>query len=392
MSNTANVKEQISRTLLALLVAVLSPSVAWSDFAPEPLGVVETLPAQLPEDWVLVHDFSFFHMLEGKVLVIDPTQDNPGAQYKGMMTASFISAFASSAQRNEYYIAETFYSRGGRGGERTDVVAIYDPSTLSVAAEVVIPSKRITGMPKPVAAQLIGNDRFMGVYNFTPSQSVSIVDLESRTFVEEISTAGCSFVIPNGERSFSSICSNGSFLTTHLDKSGKAVGTSRTESVFSVDDDPVFETPGFNGNGAHFVTFAGRVLPVDTTGKELSFGEVWWLTESDERNWRPGGMNVITTDGNGLAYVLMNPEGGEGTHKDGGMQVWVYDLQQRKRLRQIELQSWGLSLGMSSSKTSPHLFVTNAEMAVDMYNAATGEFVKTLNTGAATPFLVYGTR
>ena len=74
------------------------------------------------------------------------------------------------------------------------------------------------------------------------------------------------------------------------------------------------------------------------------------------------------------------------------MQVWVYDLQQRKRLRQIELQSWGLSLGMSSSKTSPHLFVTNAEMAVDMYNAATGEFVKTLNTGAATPFLVYGTR
>ena len=40
MSNTANVKEQISRTLLALLVAVLSPSVAWSDFAPEPLGDV----------------------------------------------------------------------------------------------------------------------------------------------------------------------------------------------------------------------------------------------------------------------------------------------------------------------------------------------------------------
>ena len=178
-----------------LLVSALALS-ALAAFQPESIGIVETLPAEYPDHWVLVHDFSFFHMMEGEVLVVDPLAEDIGSQYKGMMPASFIAAFERSTVRNEHYVMETFYSRGTRGGERTDVVTIYDPATLLVVDEVIIPSKRITGMPKTSASGLLGNDRFLGVYNFTPAQSVSIVDLEKREFVTEASIPGCSFVIP----------------------------------------------------------------------------------------------------------------------------------------------------------------------------------------------------
>ena len=64
------------------------------------------------------------------------------------MTASFAADLLNSPNADEYYVVETFWSRGGRGGERTDVVSVYDPTTLSVVDEISVPPRRITGMPK----------------------------------------------------------------------------------------------------------------------------------------------------------------------------------------------------------------------------------------------------
>ena len=365
-------------------------SLGFSEFQPEQIGNSATLPKHYPDHWVMVHDISFFHMFEGEVLVIDPLGTNLGTQYKGMMTASFIASFERSAKRNEHYVVETFYSRGARGGERTDVVTIYDPSTLQVVDEVIIPAKRITGMPKSVTTSLLADDRFLAIYNFTPGQSVTIVDLQNREVVEEISIAGCGFVFANGQSSFSSICANGSFRTTQLDDQGKAAGNTKTGVVFSANDDPIFEGPGLTANTAYFVTFAGQVLPINTSAEKIEIGKNWWLTSTQERNWRPGGMNVITVDAGGIGYVLMNPEGGEGTHKDGGGEVWVYDLEQKQRIQRIELANWGLSLGTSGSGDDRLLLVTNVDMGIDVYKLTSGEFVHTLNTGAATPFVLHG--
>ena len=138
------------------------------------------------------------------------------------------------------------------------------------------------------------------------------------------------------------------------------------------------------------MTFAGEVLPLNIKGKNIKAQSRWWLSGNDERNWRPGGMNVITSDADGTVYVLMNPQGGEGTHKDGGSEVWLIDVNKGKRIGRIELKNWGLSLGTSGRKANRLLHVTNAEMGVDVYKLPQGEFVQTLNTGAATPFLVHG--
>ena len=376
------------RTAFVCLLGSAVTSAA--DFEPEAVGKVETLPAQYPEHWVMIHDFSFFHMFEGEVLVVDPLAEDIGAQYKGMMPASFIAAYTRSRKRNEHYVTETFYSRGTRGGERTDVVTIWDPASLTVMAEVEIPPKRITGMPKETMVGLIGGERFLGVYNFTPGQSVSIVDLQERTFVGEVPTPGCGFLLPNGRRSFTSICSNGALLTTHLTAKGKLDKATKSEVLFDAQDDPIFEGAALADGTAYFPTFQGNVLPIDISADEINAKDMWALTGPDEKNWRPGGIRPAIADSAGVGYFLMHGHGGEGTHKDGGSEVWVYDLAQGKRTGRIELKNWGLSLGASGTGDNRLLFVTNSDLAIDVYKLPSAEFVQTLNVGAATPFMVHG--
>ena len=372
--------------------ALLMPSLSSAavGFTPEPIGKVETLPARYPSHWLLVHDFSFFHMSEGEILVVDPLAENLGDQYKGMMPASFIAAYQYGAKRNEHYVVESFFARGGRGGDRTDVVTVWDPATLKVTGEVTIPAKRVTGMPKMLMSGLMGGEKFLGVYNFTPAQSVSIVNLEDRTFVAEIPTPGCGFLLPHGERSFSSLCANGSLHTSHLNEDGTLAGTSKTGVVFDPEKDPIFENPGVSNGVAFFPTFQGRILPIDLADKIPAVRPAWWLTDADERDWRPGGLNPITVDSEGLGYLLMHAEGGEGTHKDGGAEVWVFDLAQGQQLGRIALNNWGISIGATGVGNDRLLVVTNAELALDVYRMPSGEFVQTLNTGAQTPFMVYG--
>jgi len=380
----------MSMRYIALIGLLGYGGVAFAEFEPEAVGRSESLPAQYPEQWVMIHDFSFFHMLEGKVIVTDPLATDVGGQYKGTITASFTAAYTRSKARNEHYVAETFYSRGGRGGERTDVVSVYDPATLTVAAEIAIPAKRLTGMPKDTMVGLIGADQFLGIYNFTPSQSVSIVDLEKREFVAEVATPGCGFLVPNGERSFTSICANGSLLTSHLDPGGALQSTSKTDVLFDAQNDPIFEGPAITGGVAYFPTFTGNILPIDVSGEIVSAADTWSLTADDEKNWRPGGIRPAIADSGGSGYFLMHPNGAEGTHKDGGSEVWVFDLADGARTGRIVLTNWGITLGTSGLRDSRLLFVTNTDMGVDVYRLPSGEFVHTLSIGAATPFMMRG--
>lgn len=382
----------IIRSSALALCMMLPGAGAMAEFEPEPVGQVASLPEQYPSHWAMLHDFSFFHMLEGRIVIVDPLAESLGEQYKGAMSAGFIASFKHGSTRNEHYVIESFHARGGRGGQRTDVVTVYDPSSLTVTAEIEIPPKRITGMPKTIMTGLLDDERFLGVYNFTPGQTVSIVDLAERRFVTEVPIAGCAFVVPNGQRSFTSICSDGSLLSVHLDAGGSLAGTDRTEVVFDAEGDPIFEAAGIAGGIAHFPTFQGRMLPVDLRQEVVTAGEPWWLTSEAERNWRPGGMTPVVADAEGLGYLLMNPEGAEGTHKDGGAEVWVFDLAERQRIGRIALENWGLTLGITGSGDQRLLLVTNADMTVDVYQAPAGMFVRTLDVGAGTPFLLYGAR
>ena len=379
--------------VLALTIAWLAAAAGHTqEFRPEPLGQVESLPAVYPDHWLVIHDATFFHMREGRYLFVDPAADSVAGQLRGMVSADFIANYEQSPARGEHYVIETFFSRGGRGGERTDVVTIYDAASLEVAGEVIIPPRKLSSMPERFGTALVADDRLLVIYNFAPGQTITVVDLEKREYVAEHPISGCALVVPTGASAVTSLCSDGALLTTVLTAGGEVAGSHRT-AAFIDRDDPMFEKAAIIDGVAYFPTFTGNVIPVDLNGDVAEPGAGWSLVTAEERaaGWRPGGWQLVASDRNGRFYVLMHPDGEEGSHKNGGGEVWVFDVVARERIARIPLPNWGVSIAVNSAER-PLLLVTNGGFALETYDAMTGAFVKTLAVQTQTAFVNRGVR
>jgi methylamine dehydrogenase heavy chain len=372
-----------------IIVVSFCASVAFAELQPEPTGIIETLPETWPAHWIIAHDAAFFHMSDGKFIVLDADSDDPVARFKGFFNAAFIGALVQANSRPEMYVAETFRSRGSRG-ERTDVLTIYDKRSLTPVGEVVIPPKRLSGMPNSYALQLIDSENLALIYNFTPAQSVSVVDVVAREYLAEISIPGCALAFPMDGRAFASICSDASILAVTLGEDGQQVSSSRTESFFDVDVDPLMEKPAMHGGIAYFPSFLGNIYPVNLNGSTPVVGDSWSMIGDEEGGWRPGGVQPSASDSDGNLYFLMHPEGREGSHKDPGVEVWVFDGEAKRRTGRIELGMPAISIAVTRDE-SPLLVATNINMEIDVYDTSSGEHLRTLaNFGQETPLLLIG--
>ena len=370
-----------------LILALAAP--AFGQIAPEPTGRIETLPERYPAHWIILQDGAFFHMNDGKMIVVDADSDDPAGRVKGMFNANFIAQFYQSKTRPELYVTETYRSRGTRG-ERTDVLTIYDKRTLAPTGEVVIPPKRASLMPLNYHLQLVDEEKIALVYNFTPATSVSVIDIVGREFLGEIPIPGCSLVYPMAGRAFASLCTDGTMLGVTLDEEGGQASTTRTAVFFDANNNPLIEKAAIIDGVAYFPTFAGQVVPVDLRGSSPVPRTPWSLVGNEAGGWRPGGLAVTATDAAGRMYVLMHPEGYEGSHKDPGTEVWVFDVAARQRVERIVLELPAISIGMTRDD-DPLLVTTNINLEIDVYDANTGEYRRTLGaTGAQTPFLLHG--
>jgi methylamine dehydrogenase heavy chain len=316
---------------MVALVAAIAPALAVR--AAEPLGQIETLPAQPGAHWVWVSDV----LLKRAALI-----DTDGGRFLGMLPGggSGILAPLRSRDGREISLAETFYTRGTRG-ERTDVVSIADAITLQSKGEVVIPPKRCEHTSWVAGSALSDDGRFLAVFNMNPATSLSIVDVAERRFVAEIDTPGCSLVYAAGPRRFLSLCADGTALVTTLDESGREASKSHTERWFDPKTDPVAEKAARRGDQWFFVSFEGVVHPIDVSGPALRFTETWSLLGDADRkeSWRVGGMQQLALHAaTGRLYALMH-QGGVDTHKAPGTQVFVYDVDKRERVERIELRN-----------------------------------------------------
>ena len=361
---------------------------AYGQIQPEPLGRVNSLPENYPPHWIIAHDAAFFHPNDGKFIVLDADSDDTAGRYKGMFNGAYVGPMYMARTRPEIYVLETFYSRGWRG-ERTDVITIYDKAMLTPIGEVVIPAKRAIPIPAEYYLQLVGNDRFALVYNFTPASSVTVVDVESREFRGEIPIPGCALALPMAGRAFASLCADGSMLSVQLSETGTQDSSFRTEPFFDTDQDPMMDKAAIIDGVAYFPTFRGNVHAVDLNGELPRASEPWSLLTEGDDGWRPGGVSVAKADADGRLYVLMHPHGYDGSHKDPGLEVWVFDPPSRQRVQRIELAIPAVSIGMTRDPNALML-ATNVEMNIDVYNAKTGEHLRTLaDFGQETPLQIY---
>lgn len=357
----------------------------------EQTGNVATLPFNYPESWVLVDESSFAAMASGKVIVLDAAETKPAKRIKGTMDKSFLGNFAQSKKRGEFYLMETFHSRGTRG-PKEDVMTVYDKQTLTIKKEIVWPkANRLQALPQRYAIGVSKDERFLFSSNFDPAASITVIDLDRLEIVVEIGTPGCVLSYPVGARAVASVCSNGAMLTTRINNDGTLKSQSRSNPFFHTDNTPIFEHPVYHQDMAYFWGFKGLLHQFDMRGKTAKYLGAWdALSPEDKKGgWRPSGLILNDIDDAGLIYTIFQPDGREGSQTHGGSQVRVYDPLKKKLIRTIDMPKWAISIAVTRGD-HPLLIATNGELALDVFNALDGSLLHTISDfGSTTPLATH---
>jgi methylamine dehydrogenase heavy chain len=337
----------------------------------EPMLKVEVLPARYPTTW------SFLNYSGDRIELRNVGSDS--REVKGQLQAHDSATLLVSDKRPEIYVADTVWSRGVRG-TRTDFITIYDTKTLNPVGEIVLPGTKralITSMEGLMA--FTDEQRMALVFNFTPASSVTVVDLVKRQTLSEIEIPGCSLVYPSGTRGFSTLCSSGTLLTIRLDANGAAAGRSETKAFNPLDTDPLFTASAMLGGVRYFPSLQGRMQPVDMKGEDIKVLPDWPLVPAADAagHWRPSGWQIVSSDEQKLLYVVMQADAHEGTHKDPGNEVWVYNAATKSRIKRLRLVRPGSSVALTHG-AEPLLLVQAGER-LDVYDPREGSLVRSLD-------------
>jgi methylamine dehydrogenase heavy chain len=370
--------------LAPLLPALLLCRSATAELPAEPVPHVAKVPVPYAPHWVLIHDFAFGNLIDSKFVLADADS----GLFLGMVSAGQFATANISAQRREIYIGETYHARGTRG-PRSDFVTVYDMENLAVVKEIEIPPRRANIVINKSNTALLDDEKFLVVFNLNPATSVSVVDLEARSFVGEVAAPGCSMVYSAGNRRFFMLCGDGTLMSVTLDDQGAVAARKKSAPFIDIDVDPLSEKAARIGAHWYFISYAGAVQPISVSGEPVPESR-WWLTSEQERmgKWRPAGWHWTAGRDDGRLFVAMTPNGYPGSHKDPAAEVWVFDVAKQERLARIPLVTAAISIEVTAD-ASPRLVVANADGAVDVYDIANGKHLTTLYDVGETPYMIH---
>ncbi|MGZ6211532.1 MAG: amine dehydrogenase large subunit [Candidatus Binataceae bacterium] len=383
----------MTKRLGLLFVAILMVAMgrggpgALAQMPPNEQVTVLQLPAYSPHWVATMTPLSGSIMMTPIVLIDGDTQ-----KVLGNLSGGLAAMFAPSPDHKFFYLADTFYSRGTQG-DRTDVLSIYDATHLSRIGEIPITSKRQLALADPSSMGVTPDGRFVLLLNLTPATSVTAVDLDGKKVAGEIQTPGCSEILILGDRQFASVCADGSMLTTDFDDSAKTTSQKRTaKPFFDVEKDPVFQLPAMIDKKAYFVSYHGMVYPMDLSASPAEPAETWSMLSDAEKKegWRPGGWQPVAGYApEHLIFVLMH-QGGEWTQKSAGPEVWVYDVNDHKRVARIPMPLQSNAIKVSQDD-NPLLFaLVTSESKLQIFSALKGRYLGTVNEVSQHPYTLFG--
>ncbi len=383
----------MAKRLGFLIAAVLASAIGWSgpgalaQMPPNEQVTVLQLPAASPH-WVATMTPLGGSIMMTPIVLID----GDTLQVLGNLSGGLAAMFAASPDHKYFYLADTFYSRGTQG-DRTDVLSIYDATHLSRIGEIPLSNKRQLALADPTSMNVTPDGRFVLMLNLTPATSVTAVDLENKKVAGEIQTPGCSEVLILGDREFASVCADGSMLTTDFDDSAKVTTQKRTaKPFFDVEKDPVFQLPAMIDKKAYFVSYHGMIYPMNLGSSPAEPGDTWSLLSDQEKKdgWRPGGWQPVAGyTPEHLIFVLMH-QGGEWTQKAGGPEVWVYDVNEKKRVAKIPMPLLSNAIRVSQDD-NPLLFaLVTSESKLQVFSALKGRYLGTVNEVSQHPYTLFG--
>lgn len=364
----------LAHTTLALGVSLAGVYPALADLPADPGIGQTTLPFPPSPHRAYMVDVEFDNMVAGRILVIDPDQK----RLLGMVSTGYVAPSTLSRDGKMLYSADLFYSRGTRG-TRTDVLTAWDSSTLSPSWEVVIPSKRAMSITQRFGMATSADDRFVYVYNFTPSTSITVVDTLEKAVSSEIAIPGCVLSYPVGERRIASLCGDGSIQLLTIGDDGKETARTQTK-FFDPNAEKLVERAVNVGDTYYFVTTTGTVRTLDLSGKEPKILPSWSLVTDAEQKagWAPGGWQLMASAPKlNRLYVLMHDAHEPMKWEDPSPFVWVYDLKTQKKIATLEAQTpiWSLQ---ATSDDNPLLLGTNVAGGMEIFDLKSGKHTGTM--------------
>ena len=334
-----------------------------------------TTGGTMSNDWVFVHDGSFDRPLDGRTMLVDIS----GKRVLGMLSGGFNQAPPIIAPDGKSLLQlSVFYARGSRG-DRTDVVTQYSMDDLKPGRETIIPPKTIRVIPMLASSRLTDDGAFAMLTNFTPQQSITVINAGSGKLVAEFPTPGCGLIYPVGERRFMVHCSDGGLKIGTLSDSG-SLTFGKVSAPVSPMTDPVNEKPVRIGKTRWaFVTFTGKIIEVDAAGDVPVIAQTRAMVSKDDSTWRPGGIQPVAFHkATNRMFVLMH-EGGAWTHKDPGTHVWVYDLAKGEVVQKIDLGQMATAIAVTPEPKARLLTIMfGASNELSIYDLATATKTSTI--------------
>jgi len=320
--------------------------------------------------------------------------DADKAEMEGYLPRSDWSGFAIAPGGKAYYVSETLWTHDTRG-QRQDIIAVYDGTTLSLEKEIALPGRALS-VPKAQSFALSASGRYGYVYNLSPASSVVVVDFNKQKAVSSVETPGCALVLPYGESGFGSLCADGSLSTFGLDT--RAHGSLKSSvHFFDATRDPVFDALALDiaSRKAFFVSYLGHIYEA-TLGDEPQVTPGWSLQaaanlsepkeESNEVAWRPGGSQLIAYHPqSGRLFVLMHV--GEGwSHKQEAAEVWVLNASSHTLIRRIVLKEPAVNVAVSQ-EANPVLLLTGHGPRLTVLDPDAGTVIRTMDAVNGGPIM-----
>jgi methylamine dehydrogenase heavy chain len=330
LSHPRRIAASLCQALASGVLLVAASTGNAQDFQPEQLKNGTNVPEGMQP--LYVSDFAIGHLMDGRIYVLD----GKTGRYTGLLDAGMAGQFTLSPDAREAYVASTYFSRGSHG-DHTDVLEIWDTSSLRIKAEIVLPAKKAQALYYKGLLRTSSDGRYVFVQNATPATSVTVVDLSERKVLSEVPTPGCWAIYPAQSVSlrFSMLCGDGKLSTVTLAPDGKVEKRSTSGQFFDGGKDPVFVSAPQDGDTYYFISFNGNLTRANLGGDTAKIEQTASIVSEADRKqgWRPGGYQVQALHrASGTLYIAMHPHGKEGSHKAPAKEVWGISAATGKRL------------------------------------------------------------
>lgn len=351
----------LTGTLLAM--ASLWSAAALAELPEEEVGQHVAFDRTAHDRLVWVSDMNSPYQAHSRAYLIDP---DTGTFISMLDLGYWTTGIQLPKASGQIVAAETHFSRTTHG-ERQDFIVTYDGTSFDAVSEIPIPPKRASVVKMQGTAALTDDERFMAQMNFTPANSVTLVDLEAGVFLSEEIIPGCANVFGGGARQFHLLCGDGSFVTLTLDEAGGVASKSRTAPLFDPYEDPITISGVRHGSRWYFVSLAGTIHEFEMTPDGVTTVATWpAFTEGElDDEWSISGFQHLALHTKTGALYILTHQGGPVTFEDPGTHVFVYDIKTRQKTDEIELAERTLSISISQDD-APLLYAIGAHIPMPM--------------------------